>query len=63
MLEMSITPREILCLPRYVSATSGVAWCPLSQSHVCKKKNWMLVHSKEGRVKSRITLRWAGLKV
>ena len=30
---------------------------------VCKLKNWMLMHSNGGRVKSRITLLWAGLKV
>ena len=30
---------------------------------VCKLINWMLMHSNRDRVKSRITLPWAGLKV
>ena len=46
-----------------VWVTSGGGWCPVSQSHVCKWKNWMSIHSNRGGVKSQISLQWGGLKV
>ena len=50
MLRMIVTPREILCFPRYgVSVSVSDLWRGMAsrKSHVSELKNWMPMHSKK----------------
>ena len=37
-----------------------MAWCPVSQSHVCELKNWMPMHSKKKKRSVGVELRAGG---